>query len=299
MLSYDDEIVPLATEQNTTAGADQLTIRDNLRCKFHPGRYDRGMWTCCNRPANPYNKPCYAMPEHEPRTYAPGELEARWQYTPTPSMNPRNAKNGKASPPDSNVAPAVAIDCEMGTAFDGESELIRVSVIDYFSGAVLLDRLVYPSVRMQHYNTRYSGVKKGDMERARRNKECLFGIAQAQREVWKFVGPNTIVVGHSAQNDLAALRWIHTKVVDSYLIEHELRKKDAATAEAEKKGTDAAAVDATEKKKKGGFSLKHLALEKLGRCIQQGKPGHDSIEDAAAARDLVDHRVRVLMADIA
>ena len=36
-----------------------------------------------------------------------------------------------------------------------------------------------------------------------------------------------------------------------------------------------------------GMSLKALAMKQLGRVIQVGKKGHDSLEDALAARDLI------------
>jgi RNA exonuclease 1 len=35
------------------------------------------------------------------------------------------------------------------------------------------------------------------------------------------------------------------------------------------------------------MSLKALAMKRLGRAIQVGKKGHDSLEDALAARDLI------------
>lgn len=45
-----------------------------------------------------------------------------------------------------------------------------------------------------------------------------------------------------------------------------------------------------------GMSLKALAKKKLGRVIQDGgNKGHDSVEDAVAARDLVHHHVLWMM----
>lgn len=118
----------------------------------------------------------------------------------------------------------MAIDCEMGTAKSGDSELIRVTLIDYFSSEVLVDKLVYPDVAMEHYNTRFSGVTRRDMENARVRRQCLMGKKRAREMVWRFVGPHTVVVGHSAHNDLTAMRWIHTVVVDTLLLESEDRK---------------------------------------------------------------------------
>jgi hypothetical protein len=50
----------------------------------------------------------------------------------------------------------------------------------------------------------------------------------------------------------------------------------------------------TQKKKpkgSGQFSLKTLAKVYLGRSIQQGKRGHDSVEDAIATRDIASWNV--------
>ena len=53
----------------------------------------------------------------------------------------------------SDTRQPVAINCEMGTAASGDSELIRITLIDYFSSAILIDSLVYLDVEMSHYNT--------------------------------------------------------------------------------------------------------------------------------------------------
>jgi RNA exonuclease 1 len=57
-------------------------------------------------------------------------------------------------PINHDIRVAVALDCEMGTAASGESELIRVTMVDYFSDEILVDNLVEPGVRMLHLNTR-------------------------------------------------------------------------------------------------------------------------------------------------
>jgi RNA exonuclease 1 len=140
------------------------------------------------------------------------------------------------------------------------------------------------------------------------------------------VGPDTILVGHSVHNDLRALKWIHTKVVDSYVVEHkiieekkaiEAREKVAAEAAARRveerlleitglahshipalptvvqsTGESANATKGEPKKKKakgtGDLALKTLLRKYLDTDIQtRGNKGHDSLEDATAARDLV------------
>ncbi|KAK4107265.1 hypothetical protein N656DRAFT_849561 [Canariomyces notabilis] len=283
----------------------------NYRCKFHPGKVVAKTWTCCN--AHVSSKPCSGSSSHEPRPYTPGELERRWQFHPTPPpSSPPNSPNN-----NNNKKQAIAIDCEMGTARDGEKELIRLTAIDYFTGEVLVDSLVYPDVDMLCYDTRYSGVTRGDMERARRQVRCLLGKGAARRALWSFVGPETVVVGHSAQNDLAALRWVHTCVVDSFLLEVGERRREEEQAKEREgkkdlKGVDSEGVSSREEKggeaaNEGGkaedgkaerlsLSLKDLALRKLGREIQtRGRKGHDSLEDAVTSRDLAHRHIENLI----
>jgi RNA exonuclease 1 len=149
----------------------------------------------------------------------------------------------------------------MGTSWAGDAELIRISAVDYFSGRVLVDSLVYPAVAMAHFNTRYSGVTRGMLETARRANACLEGRDEARLAVWQFVGPHTVLVMHGGKADLLALRWIHGQVIDTYLVE--------------------AGREMGSQKR----SLRSLAEGMLGRRIQEGQ--HDSVEDARACRGVV------------
>ncbi|RDL30332.1 uncharacterized protein BP5553_10210 [Venustampulla echinocandica] len=204
-------------------------------CKYHNGQVIKKNWSCCGNPAIS-GKPCVENEFHIPRQYQQGELESQWEYRATPAgqilYSPR---------------PAVAIDCEMGISKQGDSELIRVTLIDYFSSEVLVDSLVSPDVEMRDYVTRYSGVTKRDMEIARNTRNCFFGRDNARMAVWRFVGPYTIVVGHSANNDLSALRWIHPLVVDTFLIEYIPHKK-AVKAKIEQEHKEAKAKVEQEQK---------------------------------------------------
>ena len=216
-------------------------------------------------------------------------IERRWQFHAT----------SEEVQPGHRVA--VALDCEMGTAVDDDSELIRLTVVDYFTGEPLIDSLVYPDIEMKHFNTRWSGITRGDMERSRRQGQCIDGRDAARWAIFDYVGPSTIVVGHGAQNDLSSLRWIHHRVVDSHMVESNRRKEAELRAEQEKNKNREDGDESEEKPKDGkpengqkrgkqhpdGMSLKALAMRHLGRAIQMGKKGHDSLEDALAARDLI------------
>jgi DNA polymerase III epsilon subunit-like protein len=211
------------------------------------------------------------------------------------------------------ISSAVALDCEMGTAVSGDSELIRITVIDYFTSDILINAFVQPDVPMSHLNTNYSGVTWADIRNARRDGKCLFGAAGARKALWSFVGPHTVIVGHGASSDLRALKWIHDEVVDSQAVESVRMKRKQEAAKLLEKETgedfDGLTYDGKEtlmppvpdilvepKKKKpkgtGDLALKTLAKKHLGRDIQmKGKLGHDSLEDAVAARDVVHWQV--------
>jgi RNA exonuclease 1 len=179
----------------------------------------------------------------------------------------------------------------MGTAQSGESELIRVTLVDYFSSTILVDPLVCPDVQMNHYNTRFSGVTKRDMERARLRGACIMGRDQARAMVWRFVGPNTVVVGHSAHNDLTALRWIHPRVIDTFLLE----SLNAKAARGKETALPPSVLTSSkgQRKESGALSLKSLAMLRLNREIQASRKGHDSLEDALATRDLAHWNITI------
>ncbi|KAK2056616.1 hypothetical protein LY76DRAFT_147477 [Colletotrichum caudatum] len=307
------------------------------KCRYHTGRVDHKHWTCCRAHASAPG--CTWAPEHLTRTYAWGDLMTRHQYHYTPAFSPGTAtavsSSGAARPQF-----AVAIDCEMGTAFDGESELIRVTLVDYFTSEILIDSLVYPLVPMRHYNTKWSGVSRQQMNDARAKGKCITGGPAAVREaVWRWVGPNTVVVGHAVHNDLAALRWIHPLVVDSFVLatadsaerkkrEEEDKERDHGEQwnEAEDGGKEecndgdltsfdglgleplentenaekpsaAKAAKTRGRRSPAGLSLKALTAKMFDRQIQKAKQGHDSLEDALAARDIVHWFVTQKMAE--
>ncbi|ETS02633.1 hypothetical protein M419DRAFT_78663 [Trichoderma reesei RUT C-30] len=277
-------------DNSVQGGTSKKDKEAALQCRYHPGKVIQKKWTCCN--GTPGSPPCRSFQEHTPKIYAAGELEREWRFYPTPF------ECAGGSP-----AVAVVIDCEMGTAITGESELIRVSAVDYFSGKVLLDKLVYPDIKMLHYNTRYSGVTRQDMEDARRTRSCLFGRASARRALWEFIDPDTIVIGHGANSDLTCLRWIHPVIIDTHLVEKANRppeetKQTAQGQEAQVSGPQLLREGANAQqgpsdnapavpKQKGGLSLKALAKERLGREIQIKGQGHDSVEDSIATRDVL------------
>lgn len=254
--------------------------------------------------------PCRGTTKHKPRIYAQGELEEYWQYHSTPenSRSPNTRRD------------VVAFDCEMGTSKLGEPELIRVTMVDYFTSEVLVDKLVYPNVGMKDLNTRYSGVSWDQLDQAKRRGDCFLGRDAAREAVWRFVDINTIVIAHSGENDFKSMRWIHRNVVDTFTIEHVIREEEQKRIAAEKEKEEQERAESetptestTEETKptiqqsqpknegharrvrkpkgSGDCSLKTITRKRLGREIQIGFDGHDSKEDALAARDVAQWHV--------
>ncbi|KAK6833492.1 hypothetical protein PG987_008186 [Apiospora arundinis] len=283
-LCEDDAWVPAPAASENKKNANNA----KNQCKYHDGEVDRKtrQWTCCNKPA--FTKPCKTMDIHDPRQYKPGELEKNWLYHHTPLAIRQ-----------SRARIAVVFDCEMGVTEAGESELIRVSVVDYFTSDILLDSLVWPDAKMSSLNTPFSGVSWKALNDARRNRTCIFGREKARKAVWSLISPETIVIGHGANNDLNILRWIHPSIVDTLLVEQEFKEmerlsaamaEEAANVLAQQNGkevVDLQEVEVEDKPKEGGLSLKKLAKERLDRAIQLKGKGHDSIEDAVATRDIL------------
>jgi RNA exonuclease 1 len=231
-------------------------------CFWHPGYIMRPSrtWSCCKQLA--HERGCKQNPEHTYGSEHDTNVRADWKYHPT------SAQPFGPPTPNPQVANAIALDCEMGISITGESELIRLTAVDFFTGATLIEKLVCPKAPMKTLNTRYSGVSNAQMTAAVAQRTCLFGRDAARHALLELISQGTVLVVHGGSGDLSSLRILHPHVVDSYILE--------------------GYTLAMNEKREGGRSLKNLTKVRTGRDIQmKGKEGHDSLEDALAARELV------------
>ncbi|KAH3956726.1 hypothetical protein HBI81_244970 [Parastagonospora nodorum] len=150
----------------------------------------------------------------------------------------------------------ISVDCEMCKAENDQHVLTRVSLLGW-DGEVVMDRLVKPDVAIKDYLTQYSGITAAMLE------HVTTTLSDIQKELLRLVTPRTILVGHSLNSDLNALKLTHPFLVDTGILFPHPRGPPYKQ------------------------SLKWLAQKYLHREVQKGSKGHDSVEDARTALDLV------------
>ncbi|XP_074036172.1 RNA exonuclease 1 homolog [Leptinotarsa decemlineata] len=154
-----------------------------------------------------------------------------------------------------------ALDCEMCYTVRG-LELTKVTVVR-IDGGIIYDSYVKPYHEIVDYNTRFSGITARDMEINTPKR-----IHEVQDDLLQFIGACTVLIGHSLENDLRALKIVHNNIVDTAL------------------------VFGHEKGLPYRKALKELASTVLHRNIQSSAEGHNSYEGAVTCMDLMLWRVK-------
>jgi len=121
-------------------------------------------------------------------------------------------------------------------------------------GEVIYNQLVKPSNPVTDYLTRYSGMTKELLD------PVTTTVGEVQDHLANFIYKDTILVGHSLENDLRAMKICHFNILDTSILYPHNAGPPAKN------------------------SLRGLAQQHLHRAIQVGN--HDSAEDAIAAMEL-------------
>lgn len=160
-----------------------------------------------------------------------------------------------------------AVDCEMVKTSIG-LELARVTMIKLTKvsrsglteSEVVWDAIVKPSCPVIDYLSIYSGMTEEIMSNA------CYSLNQVQLALSATIAEEDILIGHSLENDLRALRFHHSRVVDTALL---FRPTHARFK----------------------YSLRTLAAKLLKSQIQLPGQPHCSREDAATALELAVRRM--------
>ena len=150
----------------------------------------------------------------------------------------------------------LAVDCEMcyvGTGADKRLVLTRASAVGP-DGSVVYDKLCAPSEPITDYNTAHSGITAEQM------RGVTTTLEDVQRELLELIAQETILIGHSLENDLRRLRIMHCLCVDTVALYPHPRGPPFRS------------------------KLSALTEKHLSRRIQEGT--HDSVADARATMEL-------------
>ncbi|CEG48864.1 small rna degrading nuclease 5-like [Plasmopara halstedii] len=154
----------------------------------------------------------------------------------------------------------LSLDCEMCRTTKGV-ELTRVTLIDADEN-ILLDEYVRPKNPIVDYCTRYSGITCDIME------TTTMRLDDIQKQFLTFVPAEAILIGHSIENDLKALRILHRRIIDTVSMYPHPKGPPFRSA------------------------LRFLTSKFLNRSIQTGTDGHCSVEDAVATLQLAQLKIK-------
>ncbi|KAM6227868.1 RNA exonuclease 1 homolog [Spheniscus humboldti] len=165
----------------------------------------------------------------------------------------------KSPPFDGNYG-VYALDCERCYTTHG-LELTRVTVVDA-KLQVVYDTFVKPDGKVVDYDIRLSGATEDDL------KNTTKSLRDVQAILLNLFSANTILIGHSLENDLFALKLIHDTVVDTSIVfPHRLGLPHKR-------------------------ALRSLMADYLRRIRQDDVGGHNSREDAIACMELILWKVK-------
>ncbi|KAI3916025.1 hypothetical protein MKW98_004466 [Papaver atlanticum] len=151
----------------------------------------------------------------------------------------------------------LSVDCEMVLCEDKTESLVQVCVVNR-NLEVKLNELVKLDKPVMDYRTQIHGITAKDLERATCSLEDI------QKSMKKLLSDGVVLIGHSLDKDLKALKVDHSRVIDTSLI---FKYPEGHTHKRP--------------------SLNHLCKTVLGYDLRESGAPHNCLADAQAAMKLV------------
>lgn len=201
----------------------------------------------------------------------PTELEPGWRETPKNDVEDEAESNTQIYSVDcemvilNTILRFYAHSCPQCLTEEGK-ELTRVCVINYWTGKVEFDHLVKPPRPVLDYLTQWSGITEESL------RDVTMPLAEVQSALLALLsppqGPTPILLGHSLESDLRALKVAHPRCIDTSVLYHHPRGRPLKPG------------------------LAWLTNKYCERQIQnRGAGGHDAEEDARACIELLQRKI--------
>ncbi|ANQ10224.1 Exonuclease [Plasmodium coatneyi] len=104
-----------------------------------------------------------------------------------------------------------SIDCEMCETINKKRELTKITVVDAYMN-IVYDSYVVPDNQITNYLTPYSGISESTLQNVHTK------LKDVQEHLKKIFNKKSILIGHSLENDLHALRIHHQYVIDTSVV---------------------------------------------------------------------------------
>ncbi|KAM7516490.1 hypothetical protein LguiA_006073 [Lonicera macranthoides] len=233
---------------NTFSEKDDLQFFDKvMQCHFNRNDAEKFKKKSADG-ETPEQKLVRTTVEHPlyPSSYSFPSYEEGWLIT-------KRSKKSKSM----KSTTMIAVDCEMVLCEDGTEALVKVCVVDR-NLEVKLNELVKPNKAVADYRTEITGVSAEDLE----GVAC--SLTYIQKSIKNMLRYGTILVGHSLNNDLQALKLDHARVIDTSFV---FKYGDGSSLRRP--------------------SLSDLCKSVLGYELRKKGTPHNCLDDACAAMKLV------------
>ncbi|KAJ2905523.1 hypothetical protein MKZ38_005167 [Zalerion maritima] len=281
--------------------------RLRFECDQHVGSYGDEEWSCCGQ-LDTEAVGCKTPHSKMHKIAIREDVDIIREYRRVSSPPRDSGSDGKDREFDTRAM--VVFDCEMAPSTTGEKQLVSITAMDGVTGEALINSIVRPDVPMRHYHTKFTGITRSQVESAFATGNAVGGVFAARDLFFRFVGPDTIVVGHDVQNDLNILRVAHNRVIDTQALATGpfgakllrscgwTENYGLFTGDDTDQDPELGLGHGRRYEKGSSFiSLKTQAKFLLGKDIQKKGAPHSAMEDAGATYGILWRYVRELQGD--